>query len=320
MKATEITTKMKEQTIGVEIEMAEITRRDAIGVVAAYYGTETTIEYEGRGYSMWTCLDTKGRKWQVMSDGSLHSSVESGGAELTTPILRYDDIADLQEIVRRLRRAGAVSNPRHGCGVHIHIGADGHTAQSLRNLTNIMAAHEDLLAAAIYMDPERRASYCKPTSPEFLREVNAKKPTTMKELADIWYETQPDWRHRSGDHYHTSRYHMLNLHATFTKGTIEFRLFQFDNPHGGRKGGLHAGRLKAYIHLALALSQAAKMVKRANPAKQTTDNPKYAMRCWLLRLGFIGDEFATTRDHLTQKLKGDAAFRHGRPERRTDAA
>ena len=40
---------------------------------------------------------------------------------------------------------------------------------------------------------------------------------------------------------------MLNYHATFTKGTIEFRLFQFDVPHDGKQNGLHAGQLKAYI-------------------------------------------------------------------------
>ena len=36
------------------------------------------------------------------------------------------------------------------------------------------------------------------------------------------------------------------------------------------------------------------------------------MRTWLLRLGFIGDEFATARDILTRRLSGDAAFRNGR--------
>ena len=35
------------------------------------------------------------------------------------------------------------------------------------------------------------------------------------------------------------------------------------------------------------------------------------MRTWLLRLGFIGEEFSTARDFLTRKLRGDAAFRSG---------
>ncbi len=105
---------------------------------------------------------------------------------------------------------------------------------------------------------------------------------------------------------------MLNYHATFTKGTIEFRLFQFDKPTENKKGGLHAGQLKSYIQFCLALSQMAKTLKSASPKPQQTENPKYAMRTWLLRLGFIGDEFKTARAVLTQRLSGDTAFRDAR--------
>ena len=133
----------------------------------------------------------------------------------------------------------------------------------------------------------------------------------MSALADIWYGTQNANYDRS-HHYNDSRYHMLNLHATFTKGTVEFRLFQFDAPGNGRKGGIHAGQLKSYIQLCLALSQMAKSVRTASPKPQQNENPKYAMRTWLLRLGFIGDEFKTARDLYTGRLEGDAAFRNGR--------
>ena len=77
---------------------------------------------------------------------------------------------------------------------------------------------------------------------------------------------------------------MLNLHATFTKGTIEFRLFQFADPADGKRNGLHAGEMKAYIQLCLAMSQLAKMVRTASPKPQQTDNEKYAMRCWICLL------------------------------------
>ena len=106
---------------------------------------------------------------------------------------------------------------------------------------------------------------------------------------------------------------MLNLHATFTKGTVEFRLFQFDTPTEDRKGGIHAGQLKSYIQLCLALSQLAKEVRTASSKPQQNENPKYAMRTWLLRLGFIGEEFETARTFLTKNLAGDTAFRNGRP-------
>ena len=171
-----------------------------------------------------------------------------------------------------------------------------------------MASHESLIATALNIDRDRITRYCRTVNPEFLRRLNKAKPTTMAKLADIWYESTGAGYNRDA-HYNDSRYHMLNLHATFTKGTIEFRLFQFDEPGNGRKGGLHAGQLKSYIQLCLALSQMAKDLKSASPKPQQTENPKYAMRTWLLRLGFIGDEFETARDFLTRRLPGDAAFR-----------
>ena len=133
----------------------------------------------------------------------------------------------------------------------------------------------------------------------------------MAAFADIWYNSH-NCSYGRTQHYNSSRYHMLNYHATFTKGTIEFRLFQFDAPADGKRNGLHAGQLKSYIQLCLALSQMAKTVKSASPKPQQNENPKYAMRTWLLRLGFIGDEFKTAREVLSRRLSGDTAFRNGR--------
>ena len=300
---------MKKQTIGVEIEMAGITRQKAIRTVAEYFGTQRTINHDGGAYDTWSCKDGLGRTWVVTRDSSIRADSDTEKAELGTPILTYEDIEPLQEIARRLRKAGGISNPKHGCGVHVHIGANSHTAGTLRNLANIMASHESLLVSALNIDPARINGYCKMVNQDFLKRLNQAKPKRMADLADIWYNGY--FGNRSA-HYNSSRYHMLNLHATFTKGTVEFRLFQFDNPTAERKGGIHAGQLKSYIQLCLALSQMAKSVKTTSPKPQQTENPKYAMRTWLLRLGFIGDEFATAREILTKRLAGDTAFRKGR--------
>ena len=303
---------MKKQTIGVEIEMNNITRERAARLAAEYFGTGR-YEYTARrnGYETWSAWDAQGREWKMQKDVSIHGA-DSQKCELVTPILNYSDIETLQELVRRLRKAGAKSDYTRGCGVHIHIGAKGHTPHTLRNLANIMASHESLLKDALALDEYRVGRYCRPVDENFLKEVNKKKPKTMAKLADIWYTSQGEGYGR-GQHYNGSRYHMLNLHATFTKGTVEFRLFQFDAPSDGKLNGLHAGQLKSYIQLCLALSQMAKEVRSASAKPQQNENPKYAMRTWLLRLGFIGEEFATARDILTRRLSGDAAFRSGRP-------
>ena len=302
---------MKKQTIGVEVEMNNIERSRAAKVAATYFGTGRYENTASRnGYYSWSAWDSQGREWKFQRDVSI-AGPDSEKCEMVTPILTYEDMDTLQELIRQLRHAGAKSDATRGCGVHIHIGAKGHTPQTLRNLANIMASHENLLADALDLDRGRMNHYCRTVDPRFLDQLNRKKPRTMAQLADVWYGSQGENYGRS-QHYNGSRYHMLNLHATFTKGTIEFRLFQFDAPADGKQNGLHAGQLKSYIQLCLALSQMAKKVRTASPKPQQNENPKYAMRTWLLRLGFIGDEFKTARDLLTKRLDGDAAFRSGR--------
>lgn len=302
---------MKKQTIGVEVEMNNITREKAAKVAARYFGTRRYENTAGRnGYSTWSAWDAQGREWKFQKDVSIEG-LESEKCEMVTPILTYSDMETLQELIRQLRHAGAKSDATRGCGVHIHIGAKGHTPQTLRNLANIMASHESLIADALNLDRGRMRRYCRTVDPRFLEQVNKRKPTTMTQLADIWYSSH-NANYDRNLHYNNSRYHMLNYHATFTKGTVEFRLFQFDTPSGDRRGGLHAGQLKSYIQLCLALSQMAKTVRTASPKLQQNENPKYAMRTWLLRLGFIGDEFKTAREILTKRLAGDTAFRRGR--------
>ena len=301
---------MKKQTIGVEVEMNSITRRKAAKLIAKYFGTEAWDAAADYGYSTWACKDQQGRVWKFQKDASIAGS-DLSKTELVTPILTYDDIPVLQEIIRILRKNGAKSDSTRGCGVHIHIGANGQTPKSMRNLANIMASHEDLIIEALGLSRSRVNRWCQTVDRDFLKQINKKKPTTMSKFADIWYQSHGAGYGRT-HHYNQSRYHMLNYHATFTKGTIEFRLFEFEAPDGERLNGLHAGQLKAYIQFCLALCQMAKDAKAASSKPQQNENPQYAMRTWLLRLGFIGDEFKTARDVLTRKLSGDASFRDGR--------
>lgn len=302
---------MKNQTIGVEVEMNSITRDKAAKIAATFFGTHRYENTAGRnGYSTWSTWDESGREWKFQKDVSI-AGPDSEKCELVTPILHYSDIEVLQELIRKLRHAGAKSDATRGCGIHVHIGANGHTPQTMRNLANIMASHEDLIADALDLDRGRMNRYCRTVEPRFLEELNKRKPQTMAALADIWY-TSHGANYGRDHHYNDSRYRMLNYHSTFTKATIEFRLFEFDAPADGKLNGLHAGQLKSYIQLCLALSQMAKTVRTASPKPQQNENPKYAMRTWLLRLGFIGEEFKTAREILTKRLAGDTAFRNGR--------
>ncbi len=228
---------------------------------------------------------------------------------MVTPVLTYGDIETLQRLVRVLRKAGGRSSASRGCGVHIHIGGQGHTPQTIRNLVNIMAAHEEQLTQAVRIDRWRQSRYCRTVDPDFLERLNRQKPKSMEALSRCWYNGERDTSHYSG-----TRYRMLNLHSFFNRyHTIEFRLFQFDEPGEGKQGGLHAGQLKSMIQLCLAMSELAKELRYASPKKQQDENVAYALRCWMLRLGFIGDEFKTARDYFLRNAEGNCAWRHGRP-------
>jgi len=152
---------MKQQTIGVEVEMNSITREKAAKLAAKYFGTGRYEDTHRRnGYSTWSAWDADGREWKFQRDVSINGP-ESEKCEMVTPILHYSDMELLQELIRQLRHAGAKSDASRGCGVHIHIGAQGHTAQTLRNLANIMASHESLIADALNLNRYRMSRYCR---------------------------------------------------------------------------------------------------------------------------------------------------------------
>ena len=74
---------------------------------------------------------------------------------------------------------------------------------------------------------------------------------------------------------------------------------------------LHAGKVKAYIQLCLAISNQTKIQKGAS-RRETVVNPKFTFRTWLIRLGLNGEEYKKARLHLLANLEGDIAWRHGR--------
>lgn len=68
---------------------------------------------------------------------------------------------------------------------------------------------------------------------------------------------------------------------------------------------------KAYTHFISALCELAANAKRVTAKEKETDNDKYAFRCFLLRLGFIGSEYKAERKILLRNLTGSSAFRNG---------
>lgn len=289
---------------GIEIEFTGITRKEAAKVAAEYlHGTVTEA---GDYYDTKKVTAPDGRVWKLMYDGSIACEKKQGGTkvaatkeysvELVSPVLTYkEDIETLQELVRQLRHVGAFANS--SCGIHIHLDGSNHTPRSIRNFINIIASKNDLFYKALQIAPVRMG-YCKKMDSLLVEKMNRKKPKTMRAIEEIWYEGYSETRNQ---HYHQSRYHFLNLHSFFTGNhTVELRGFNSE---------LHAGKIRSYIVLALALNNQALTQKCASARKPQTENEKFAMRTYLNRIGFIGDEFANCREHLIAHLDGSAAWR-----------
>ena len=75
--------------------------------------------------------------------------------------------------------------------------------------------------------------------------------------------------------------------------------------------GQEPDEIKAYTHFVSALCEMAKTQKRVNSTEKAVENEKYAFRCFLLRLGFIGSEYKSERKTLLANLTGSSAFKNG---------
>lgn len=93
------------------------------------------------------------------------------------------------------------------------------------------------------------------------------------------------------------------IRLTVTKDAVSFPWFPFTaNPN----------ETAAYTEFVEKLCGMAKRMKYVSDKTMETDNDKYAFRCFLLRLGFIGDEYKAARKILLRNLIGNSAFRYGK--------
>lgn len=73
--------------------------------------------------------------------------------------------------------------------------------------------------------------------------------------------------------------------------------------------------VKAYTHFIAALGKMSRDLKRISATEKEVHNEKYAFRCFLLRLGFIGNEYKAERKILLKNLSGNSSWKNGAPEK-----
>ena len=288
---------LNEQTFGTELEYVRISRESAARAIQSVVGGD--VRYVGGSYDAWECRAADGRVWRAVNDGSLDAPSHLR-SEVVTPILKYADLDTLQEVVRALRRAGARTTAC--CSQHVHLGMENFTPEQIANLAKIFYKQEELILKALGTSESRLAHYTRRTDASFIERIASRKPRSSGELNRAWFGRS----NLNPEHYDPSRYRDLNLATLWRTHTVEIR---------AAEGSTHAGEVKAVIVLCLALAVKAKTAKAASAAKREYNeaSAKYDFRVFLLRLGLIGDEFKTVRQHLLKRLPGSAAWKNGRP-------
>jgi len=296
--------KLQELRFGVEIETIKRSRGDVARAIQSVVGG--TVEHVASlgSYDPWHVVDERGRTWMIVADSSLTNVPANLRAEVVSPVLDYEDIQTLQDVVRAIRRSGATVDEK--CGIHIHVDATAFDGKTLGNLAKIVHKQEPLILTALGVEESRLRNYTKPVSSELITKIERSRPKTREQMNRIWY----GYHNHHPQHYDQTRYHGVNLHNVWYRGTVEFRWFQ---------ATLHAGRVKAAVQFVLAIAAKALNSRGASSRKREFDpaSAKYDFRVFLLHLGLIGDEFKTARKHLLNAMPGDAAWKNGRPKPKT---
>ncbi|MAF79883.1 hypothetical protein CL629_02260 [bacterium] len=283
---------MSQLTFGLEVEQLGISRSDYSVI------HQINAMFTGR------------ERFKQVSDSSITGY--NAGCEFVSGIMNYSSLSNVQEAVRLIRRGGGKAHP--SCGIHVHV--DGsrflNNPKALIRLVRIVNRYERHMYHALQADsltagqdrsvqrrPDGGVGWSRPVNPLFIERLDrlGKNPT-IDQVRQAYYNAEGT----SGTAtYDSSRYRLLNLHALFSKGTIEFRCYN---------STIHAGKIKAYIQLSMMICCQALINSRAVKGQRSFDEAKshYQVRTWLLKLGAIGPEYKTLMTHLTGHLKGNASW------------
>jgi len=198
------------------------------------------------------------------------------GGKVVTPELTAENLDRALDVFAALAGAGAGAD---GCAASVILPIAGHNGVTLRNLVNIITSKQALIFKSLGID-ERFAF-----TQEFIDRLNQTRLNTVEDFLEIAASC-------GGDE--------ASPGIVFTGDSISFKWFT---------STLDPEYIKAYIQFAQAVNRQAKAQKHSTPRPTKSENEKYAFRVWLLRLGFIGEEYKTARKLFLSRLDGNGAFR-----------
>ncbi len=158
--------------------------------------------------------------WRLQED---HSIRGKGAVEVASPHLSGTrGLRDVGKVLRIIKDQGATVDG--SCGLHVHHDASDFGCKELVNLLRLMRIWEPLIFKAIPNNERRMEKSCRPLSNWLLKKVRdyagagCRDPQSLREL---WYSQEENSPGRV--RYNETRYHGLNLHSYWFRGTVEFR-------------------------------------------------------------------------------------------------
>lgn len=186
-------------------------------------------------------------EWIVKLDGSV-----SGGGELVSPPLDFDDEAQREQITKAIEVLLAQGcEPNDSTGIHVHVDCSDLDAKQIVSVVKNFYKFQDVLYRIASSGWERirrgASSYAVPLQSDMVERIA--RARTMEEVMIAWYGDETRAQRYARYHGHESRYCGLNLHSFFYRKTIEFRIFN---------SSVNAERVQAYVALCVALVQDAR--------------------------------------------------------------
>lgn len=169
-------------------------------------------------------------------------------------------------------------------GYSVEFPMEGHTGISLRNLVNMLASKEQLLIAAFGLSQRLMDDH-------FAEELSHKEIGSVEAIARAFEELGP------------ARCRCLALDRE--KRKVSLKLLRVK---------LEPDEIAAFIDLAVCINENALKLKTSSYRPAQEENPKYALRTWMIRLGLNGNAFKKTRKTLLSRLTGSSAFRSPKTE------
>lgn len=164
-------------------------------------------------------------------------------------------------------------------GIEVKLNMEGHTPSSLKNIINMIYSKERLIMMAF----ETEEAFMDDGFAEELDKIEVAGPEDLKkEIENLGEDRCP------------------GFHLDLEEKTFTFRL---------QRSNLDAERIRAFQDLCILIATYARTLKRASYRQAQEDNPKYALRTWLIRIGMNGEQYKETRKTLMKNLEGSGAYR-----------